>query len=86
MIELHRLDNTKILINSDLIECIEEIPDTIITLITGNKYIVKEDFKKIVKSIIDFRKKAAYISVSRYKALKKENYDFKKNLKNVEKK
>jgi flagellar protein FlbD len=70
MIELHRIDDTKILINSDLIECIEEIPDTIVTLITGNKYIVKEKFDEILIKIIDFRKKASVVSVRQFKVLK----------------
>ena len=53
MIEVTRLDNTKILINPDFIELVEETPDTMISFTTGRKIIVKEsrqDLKNLVKS------------------------------------
>ncbi|MDD6216670.1 MAG: flagellar FlbD family protein [Roseburia sp.] len=53
MIEVTRLNDTKLIINSDLIELVEETPDTVITLTTGRKLIVKEsrqDIKNLVKS------------------------------------
>ncbi|MDD3777174.1 MAG: flagellar FlbD family protein [Actinomycetota bacterium] len=57
MIELHRLDDTKILINSDLIESVEEIPDTVITLTNGNKYIVREKIAQILGEIVKFKQR-----------------------------
>lgn len=72
MIELHRIDGTKILLNSDLIECIEEIPDTVLTLVTGNKYIVEEKFDQILKKIVEFRKKINAKGISYVKAIKEE--------------
>jgi len=56
MIELHRLDDTKILINTDLMESVEEIHDTVITLTNGNKYIVKEKIREIMEKVVDFKK------------------------------
>lgn len=53
MIEVTRLTGTKILINADLIEIVEETPDTVITFTTGRKLIVKESrqqIKSLVKS------------------------------------
>ena len=53
MIEVTRLNGTTVLINSDLIETVEETPDTVISLTTGNKFIVKEsrqEVKNLVKS------------------------------------
>ncbi|MBE5885685.1 MAG: flagellar FlbD family protein [Lachnospiraceae bacterium] len=53
MIELTRLNGTKILVNDQLIEVVEETPDTVISLVTGKKIIVKEsrqDVKNLVKS------------------------------------
>ena len=41
MIDVTKLNGSKILINSDLIECVEETPDTVISLTTGKKLIVK---------------------------------------------
>lgn len=53
MIEVTKLDNTKILINPDFIEIVEEVPDTVVTFSTGRKIIIKEsrqDLKNLVKS------------------------------------
>ena len=53
MIEVTKLNGQKITLNSDLIEVVEETPDTVITLTTGRKIIVKEsrqDVKNLVKS------------------------------------
>ena len=53
MVEVTKLNGVKILINPDLIELVEETPDTLITLTTGRKIIVKEsrqDIKRLVKS------------------------------------
>ena len=40
MIEVTRLNGTQILVNADLIELVEETPDTVITFTTGRKIIV----------------------------------------------
>ena len=53
MIEVTRLNGTTVLINSDLIETVEETLDTVISLTTGKKFIVKEsrqEVKNLVKS------------------------------------
>ena len=55
MIELTKLNDKKFMINDDLIEIIEETPDTVITLTTGKKIIVKENKQEIRNLIISFR-------------------------------
>lgn len=53
MIEVTKLNGVKVLINSDIIEIVEETPDTVISFTTGHKIIVKEsrqDIKNLVKS------------------------------------
>ena len=49
MIDVTKLDGKEITVNAELIEYIEEIPETVITLTTGKKIIVKESrqFRKI---------------------------------------
>ena len=42
MIEVTKLNGTKTLVNQDLMETVETTPDTVITLTTGKKIIVKE--------------------------------------------
>ena len=53
MIEVTKINGQKVLINPNLIEVIEETPDTVISFSTGRKIIVKEsrqDLKNLVKS------------------------------------
>lgn len=42
--------------NAELIETIEETPDTVISLTTGKKIIVKENADEIRKRIIEYKK------------------------------
>ena len=53
MIEVTKINGVKVLINTDLMEFVEETPDTVISFTTGRKIIVKEsrqDIKNLVKS------------------------------------
>ena len=53
MIDVTRMNGKQFTLNSDLIETIEETPDTVLTLTTGKKIIVKESrqqIKSLVKS------------------------------------
>lgn len=56
MIKLHRLNGSEFVINTELIEMIESIPDTRITLITGNQYIVKENVDSVIEKIKEYRR------------------------------
>lgn len=56
MIEVTRLNNTKVLINPDLIEFVEETPDTVITFTTDKKIIVKESRQEIKNLVKSYRK------------------------------
>ncbi len=52
MIEITKMNGQKVLVNPDLIELVEETPDTVVTLTTGRKIIIKEsrqDVKNLVK-------------------------------------
>ena len=57
MIELTKLNNQKVVINCDLIEYVEAVPDTTITLTTGNRFVVKESVDELVDKVIGFRQK-----------------------------
>ncbi|MBV1818022.1 flagellar FlbD family protein [Anaerosalibacter bizertensis] len=57
MIKVKRLNEKEFVINSDLIEFIEETPDTVITLTTGRKVVVKESVDDIIEKVIDFKTK-----------------------------
>ena len=52
MIEVTKINGAKLLVNTNLIETVEETPDTVITLTDGKKVIVKEsrhEVKNLVK-------------------------------------
>jgi flagellar protein FlbD len=55
MIELTRLNGTPMVLNSDLIKTAEASPDTMLTLINGEKMIVREDCGEVVERVIAYR-------------------------------
>ncbi len=58
MIYLTRLNGEKIMVNIDMIEIMEETPDTVVTLNTGKKFVVRERIWQIREEIIRFRKQS----------------------------
>ncbi|WP_336250257.1 flagellar FlbD family protein [Stomatohabitans albus] len=55
MIELTRLNGTTFYLNEDLIQVVEETPDTLISLIDGQRLVVRESARDITRLIIRFR-------------------------------
>lgn len=57
MIELTRIDDSKLLLNAELIKWIEGLPrTTTITLVTENKLMVKETVTEIVRKVVDYKR------------------------------
>ncbi|HOP56488.1 MAG TPA: flagellar FlbD family protein [bacterium] len=56
MIQVTRLNNTKFIINADLIETIEANPDTMISLTTGKKFVVRESVEEVMRKIIAYKR------------------------------
>ena len=56
MIKLTKLNDAEFILNSSLIESIEETPDTVITLTTGKFLIVKETEDEIIEKVISYNK------------------------------
>lgn len=56
MISLTRLNSHPLTVNSDLIKFVEQAPDTVITLINGEKFIVRESASEITSRIVEFRR------------------------------
>jgi uncharacterized protein YlzI (FlbEa/FlbD family) len=56
VIQLTRLNGNPIALNSDLIKFVENAPDTVITLINGEKIIVREASDDVIHRIVDFRR------------------------------
>ena len=62
MIDVTRMNGSILTVNNHLIETVEETPDTVITLTTGKKIIVKESMKEIKDLVISY-KKAIYSNI-----------------------
>lgn len=70
MIAVTRLDKQLMYLNPDHIVCIEETPDTVITLFNGNRYIVVDKASAIISRVVAFRarisRRAANRSAKKY--------------------
>lgn len=56
MIQLTRLNDRPLAVNSDLIKLVENAHDTVLTLINGEKIVVRESVEQVIERIIEFRR------------------------------
>lgn len=56
MIALTKLNHSEILLNSDLIEQVEETPDTVILLTNGHAMRVRETMAQVLQKVVQFRR------------------------------
>ncbi len=56
MIDVTKMNGSKITVNTDLIETVEEMPDTVITLTTGKKFIIKESRQEVKNLVILYKR------------------------------
>lgn len=73
MIRLTRLNHIPLILNSDLIEHIDMTPDTVVTLTSGQKFMVLESADEIVDKVIVFRKQLLSPDLSRLTAAEPTN-------------
>jgi flagellar protein FlbD len=57
MIKLTGLNKEEFILNAEVIEKIEEVPDTLITLINGKRYLVLESTEVIIEKVLKYKKK-----------------------------
>jgi flagellar protein FlbD len=57
MIALRRLNNEPIMVNPDLIEFLEATPDTVVTLTSGNKLLVRDSMSEVRDKIVEFKRR-----------------------------
>lgn len=57
MIKLKRLNGSEIVLNCEIIEFLEETPDTVITLVNGHKVVVSESANEVIQKVIDYKRK-----------------------------
>ena len=56
MIEVTKMNGRKVLVNPDLIELVEETPDTVILFTTGRKIIITESRQEVKNLVKSYRK------------------------------
>lgn len=56
MIKVTRLNNAEFVVNADQIEFIEATPDTVISLLSGKKIVVKESVDEVIAKIVAYRR------------------------------
>lgn len=56
MITVTRLNGKELMINPDMIQLIEDTPDTVITISDTKKFVVSEKSDEIRRKIIEFKK------------------------------
>jgi flagellar protein FlbD len=65
MIQLTRLNNEAVLVNSELIVLVEANPDTVITLTTGDRVRVQESMSTVTSLVVDFKRMVLNGAVTR---------------------
>jgi flagellar protein FlbD len=55
MIRLTRINHVPLILNADLIEHVETTPDTVISLVNGQKFVVLESTDDVIRKVIEFR-------------------------------
>lgn len=59
MIKLTRLNATEVVVNAEMVEFVEAIPDTIVTLQSGKKIMVTEPVDEVIARVIEYRRLCA---------------------------
>ena len=62
MIHLTRFDGSDFVLNADLIEFVESLPDTHITLVTGKKLLTRESADEVVSRVVAYRQQACSLA------------------------
>ncbi len=63
MIVLTRLTGRPMIVNADLVKTVEETPDTMVTLLNGDRIIVKESMAEVVRRAIDYARQVRCFGV-----------------------
>jgi flagellar protein FlbD len=56
MIAVTRLDGSEMVLNSDMVEWIEQTPDTMVGLANGERFLVRESPDELVRRVIEFKR------------------------------
>jgi len=56
VISVTRLNGKRFVLNAELIRTVEENPDTVITLVSGEHIVVREDLDEVVRLVLEYRR------------------------------
>lgn len=56
MIKVTRLNGKEFVVNADLIQFMEETPDTVITLVNHEKVVVKESADEVIRRVMEYQR------------------------------
>jgi flagellar protein FlbD len=56
MVKVTKINGAPLVINAELVETIEFTPDTIVTLTTGKKVILKDSVDDLIQRIVEYRR------------------------------
>jgi flagellar protein FlbD len=59
VIHVTRLDGTPIVLNCDLVQWVEETPDTVVVLVTGERVLVRESAEVVARRALEFKQAVA---------------------------
>ena len=68
MIRLTRVNHQPLAVNSDLIKFVEQTHDTVLTLINGDKIVVRESLEEVIRRTLEFRRSILVDSTAAYPA------------------
>jgi flagellar protein FlbD len=57
MIKLTGLNKKEFILNAEIIEKIEVVPETLITLVNGKKYLVLESADEVIDKVLRYKRK-----------------------------
>ncbi len=60
MIQITTLDQRKLAINPDMLERVETVPETVLTLTNGKKILVRESLAEIIERFISYKREIAW--------------------------
>ncbi len=63
MITVTRLNDQPLVLNAELIKTVESTPDTLITLINGDRMMVKESMEEIVRKAVEYGRQMRVFAV-----------------------
>lgn len=66
MIRVTGINNKEFILNAEHIEKLEEVPECLITLVNGKKYMVRESSKDVVERVIKYKNRIFTLDIKEH--------------------